>query len=159
MKKINDHVIYRREVCIIENIKKVDGKNFYVLSIIADPSLSVELPVDNTTLLKPLLTKKEAADLIESIPSIETLEIDEKFLDNEYRKLFNGDTREDLIKIIKTTYIRNSIRLDQGKKIQEKDNNYFIRAEKYFYNELSVVLGLTFDEARNYVVDKVKNMG
>ena len=39
----------------------------------------------------------------------------------------NG-THEDLIKIIKTTYLRNKERLDNNKKTTDKDNYYFNQA-------------------------------
>ena len=47
-------------------------------------------------------------------------------------------------------------RLDQNKKISEKDEQYFNQAERRLYNELSISLQLTFDETRQYVIDSVK---
>ena len=44
---------------------------------------------------------------------------------------------EDLIKIIKTTYLRNKERIDNNKKIGGTDDEYFKQAEKYLYNEFS----------------------
>ena len=51
--------------------------------------------------------------------------------------LYKGDI-EDLIKIIKTAYIRNDNRLKNNKKISDKDKTYFEKAEEYLYNELSI---------------------
>ena len=38
---------------------------------------------------------------------------------------------------------------------QKKDTNYFNQAEKYLYNEFSVVLGMSYDDTKQYVIDKV----
>ena len=62
---------------------------------------------------------------------------------------------EDLIRIIKTTYLRNQKRLEEGKKILDKDSNYFEKAEKYLYNELSISLGMNYDECKQYVISKL----
>lgn len=67
-------------------------------------------------------------------------------------------THEDLIKIIKTTYFRNKERIDNNKKTTDKDNYYFNQAELYLYNEFSVVLNLTYEETRQYVIDKLNKL-
>ena len=67
-------------------------------------------------------------------------------------------THEDLIKIIKTTYLRNKERIDNNKKTTDKDNHYFNQAELYLYNEFSVVLNLTYDETKEYVLNAVNKL-
>ena len=64
--------------------------------------------------------------------------------------LYTGNY-EDLIKIIKTTFLRNESRVNNKKKISEKDNNYFKLAEKYLYNELSVSLNMSVEEVKDYI--------
>ena len=65
---------------------------------------------------------------------------------------------ENLIKIIKTTYLRNKERLDNNKKIGEKDQHYFEKAEEYLYNELAVVLNMSYDNTKDYVIKKVSEI-
>ena len=60
-----------------------------------------------------------------------------------------------LIKIIKTAYLRNKDRIDNNKKIGEKDNNYFNLAERYLYTEFSIVLNKNFEDTKDYVIEKV----
>ena len=64
----------------------------------------------------------------------------------------------DLIKIIKTTYLRNKKRCDENKKISERDNEYFIKAEKRLYNEFSIVLKMNFDDTKNYIIERVSSI-
>lgn len=79
-------------------------------------------------------------------------------IENEYKKLLDSCSYDDLISIIKTTYLRNKERLDNNKKIAEKDNYYFEKAELILYSEFSMVLGLSFEETKKYVTDKIKEM-
>lgn len=45
-----------------------------------------------------------------------------------------------------------------AKKIGEIDDSYFKLAEKILYNELSISLGKSYDETKNYVVESVKKL-
>ena len=89
------------------------------------------------------------------MPSIKPIESNEKILENEYKDLINSGNLEDYIKIIKTTYLRNKERLENKRKISDKDNHYFNLAEKYLYNEFSVVLNKDFDKTKQYVIEKI----
>lgn len=64
----------------------------------------------------------------------------------------------DLIKIIKTTYLRNKERIDNKRKSGDRDEFYFNKAEKYLYNEFGLVLGMKFHEVKNYIIDKVMSL-
>ena len=149
MLKINDYVVCKHDVCKVVSIKKNNNKDYYVLVPISDSTLKISIPCDNTTLIRNLISKDYANQLIDNMPSIDILDINVKLLENEYKTLLNDCTHESLIKIIKTTYLRNKERLDTKRKTSDKDEYYFALAEKYLYNELSVVLGMTFEEVKN----------
>ena len=114
------------------------------MSTIDDDSLIIKVPVEASCYLREVVSKKEANDLISQIPSIDMIDADDKDLEYDYKRLLDEGTLENLVKIIKTAYLRNQERLNQKKKIGEKDDNYFQLAEKRLYNELSVSLDLTF---------------
>lgn len=76
-------------------------------------------------------------------------------MENIYKTLMSSGTHKDLIKIIKTTYLRNEKRLNDNKKISEIDDSYFRTAEKFLYNEFSIVLNKTYDETKDYVINEV----
>ena len=42
-----------------------------------------------------------------------------------FTQLLNTDNHENLVKIIKTTYLRNENRINNKKKISDKDDKYF----------------------------------
>jgi CarD family transcriptional regulator len=161
MYKQNDYVIYKRSVCTINKITKnnFSNKDYYSLVPLDDPSLTINIPVDKEdTLLRKVMTKEEAENLISYIPNIEIIKTDDRTLETEYKKLMNSGKMEDLISIIKTTYLRNDARKNAGKKIADKDENYFNRAEKYLYNELAISLDMTYNEVKDYVTKKVSEL-
>lgn len=84
--------------------------------------------------------------------------MDSKNLDNEYRLLCNSLSLEDLVTIIKTTYMRNDDRIRTNKKISEKDCVFFEKAERSLYNELSVSFGMTYEKTREYVINEIKKL-
>ena len=77
-------------------------------------------------------------------------------MENEYKRLLDTRALNDLVKIIKTTYLRNKERIDNKKKISEKDDNYFNKAEDYLYTELSVALNMKKSEVKKYIIEKRK---
>ena len=86
---------------------------------------------------------------------LEVIEENDRMMENTYKTLMHSGTHEDLIKIIKTTYLRNEKRLNDNKKISEIDDSYFRTAEKFLYNEFSIVLNKTYDETKDYVINEV----
>lgn len=160
MYKVNDYVMYNHNVCKVSKIKKnyMNGSDYYILTPISDESLVISLPTENKLgLIKDVLSKTDALKLIDNIKNIDPLpNLNDKIIENEYKKLLKNYTHEDLIKVIKTCYLRNKERIDNGKKISEKDKAYFEETEKFLYNELSVSLNKTYEEIRNLIYDKCK---
>jgi len=155
MLKVDDYIVYKKDTCKVKEIKKMNDKDYYVLIPISDKSLKINIPVDNSD-LKRLMTKEEINNLIEKMPTIEPIiSENDKMIEFEYRNLMSTNKKEDLIKIIKTTYLRNKERLDNNKKIGERDESYFKKAEEYLYNEMSIVLDMSFDDVKNYVLNRV----
>ncbi len=160
MYKVNDYVVYKKDVCQIKDIRnnKMNGQDYYILAPIDDASLIIDVPVDNRMgYLRSIISQKEADSFIHNICNIEPIEnMADKYIEKTYKDLLHNGTHEDLIKIIKTTYLRNADRIKNNKKISDKDNDYFNKAEKYLYNELSIVYHMNFDETKNYIIRKVQ---
>jgi len=157
----DDYVVYKRNVCKIKDINKnsFSNKDYYILIPIDDNSLTINIPVENSEkLLRDIIKKEQAETLIKSIPNIKVINSNDKLLEVEYKNLMHSENLEDLITIIKTTYLRNDMRLKTGKKIAEKDNEYFNRAEKYLYNELSISLNMTYNEVKEYIKTTVEKL-
>ena len=158
MYKVNDYLIYKRDVCKVKEIRKnkINGLDYYILVPISDESLILDVPTDNRMgYIRDIISKKDAEGLIKKIPLIEPLvNIEDKYIEKTYKELLYNGTLEDLIKIIKTAYVRNDNRIKNNKKISDKDKLYFDKAEEYLYNELSISLGMSFNETKEYIINK-----
>lgn len=156
MFKVNDLVIYKREVCKIKQIKEkyYRGLDYFELIPVGDQSLKIDVPI-TCSLLKDLISKEEIAILIGKMNSIPVIECDTKMIEKEYKLLLATEKYEDLIQIFKTTYFRNKERLDNKKKIGDKDQYYFLKAENYLYQEFAIVLDMSIDEVRDYIIGQV----
>ncbi|MBQ9013573.1 MAG: CarD family transcriptional regulator [Bacilli bacterium] len=157
MFKINSYVMYKNDVCIVKDISKnkYTNKECYTLVPVVDNTLKISIPTDNKNIRK-IITKSEVEDLINKIPNIDVIKTDAHNLEVEYRNLIHTSKHEDLIKIIKTTYLRNKKRIDEKRSASQKDKEYFEKAEKYLYSEIAVSLGISYDDAKKYVVSKVE---
>ena len=159
MFQVGDYIVYKRNVCQIKEIKKnyMNNLDYYILIPNLDNSLQIQIPV-TTNVIRELISKEEIEKIIEDIPNIERINTEDKNLEQEYKKLLNSGSQRDLVKIIKTTYLRNQERLENKKKIGDKDSRYFEEAEKDLYDEFATVLGLSIEETKDYVINKVENM-
>lgn len=153
---VNEYIVYRNNVCYIKEIIEIKYKKYYVLFPIDDDSLTIKVPVDNS-FIRRVISKDEVAEIIKNIINIDIIKVDnEKMIEQEYKKLLENATHENLIKIIKTSYLRNDKRKREKKKISEKDDTYFKLAEKILYNEFSVALKMNYEDTKKYVVDSVE---
>lgn len=158
MFKINDYLVYRKEVCKVTEIKEYKNDFlYYVITPINDTSLKIEVPTDSSV-IRPLISEIEIQKIIEEIPNIKEIAENNRLLENKYKELLKSGTYNDLITIIKTTYLRNETRDKEKKKRSEKDTTYFNLAEKYLYTEFSVVLGKSYEDTKKYVISKVKEI-
>ena len=157
MKRVGDYIVYRRDVCKIIDLKKYNNIDYYVLSPLNDISLHINVPVDNKLgYIRDLMSKEEVSNLISKISSIELIDEEDRRLEFKYKELLDSGNHEDLVKIIKTSYLRNKKRLDNNKKISEKDKHYFDLAEKYLYNEISIVLNKDYEETKRYLISAIE---
>lgn len=156
MYKINDYIMYKRDVCKIKAIKEkyMNNQDYYQIYPIHDDSLIINVPV-NSKALRALITKEQALSIIDNIKNVQEIDSNDKNLENIYKELLSTEDEQDLIKIIKTTYLRNKKKLDEGKKAAGKDTDYFNMAENLLYTELSIALGMTKDNCKNFIIEKI----
>lgn len=154
MFKEGEYIIYKRDLC---KIKKIEG-DYYCLSMIRDESLSIKVPTSNKlNYLRYPMSKQEAETIISEIKNIEPIKTTDKLLENTYKELMKTNNHKDLIKIIKTTYLRNQARLNSKKKVGDKDLTFFNQAENLLYDELSYALNMSYEECKNYIIKNLTN--
>lgn len=158
MFEIKSYVVYKNDICYIDDIKEYGNKKYYVLVPINDKSLKINLPVDNENIRK-VMSKDMALKVIDMIKDVPIVKIEnEKNLELEYRKLLSSNDYSDLISIIKTTYLRNENRKNEKKKLGEIDRKYFEIAESKLYNELSIPLEMSAGEVKESILKKISEI-
>ena len=160
MFNVNDYLVYKRDVCQVKEIKEINNEEYYALMPLRDKSLSILVPTNNKMgYIRKIISKEEAEELINSILDVDVLDnMDDKYIDKTYKELINNGNLKDLIRIIKTTYLRNENRLKSNKKVSDKDKSYFDMAEEYLYTEMSIALGKSYEDTKNYVISSVDKL-
>ena len=140
-------IVYRGNVCKVRELVcgYRDGEDYYKLTPVYDPSMTIHTPVATIgELARPVISREEVDRLIRIMPEIECVTAENRTLENH----------EDLIRIIKTAYMRGEEKLNRGQQRNEKDKQYFRLAEKTLYNEFAVVLDKSYEDTKAYVVSQ-----
>lgn len=164
MYQVNDGVMYGTHgVCEVVAVGRLAmsvadrKKKYYTLRPVYQKDAQIYVPVDHVKLpMRYVLTKEEAEALVEEIPSLETIWIpNERDREACYKEAVqSGDCRE-LVRIIKTIYLRKKARLEDGKKVAAVDERYFKQAEDLLYGELAYVLEMEIADVGEYIQKKI----
>ncbi|MDD3278586.1 MAG: CarD family transcriptional regulator [Lachnospiraceae bacterium] len=161
---IGDFIVYGRNgVCVVEKIGKIDSgctrsdREYYTLRPYYNNASTIFTPVNNEkVLMRPVCTKTEALELIGHMKEIDALGVkDEKRRENEYKEAIGTCDCISWVKIIKSIYLRQESRTADGKKMTAVDERYFRTAEDNLYGELAVSLGMSKEETKEFVMEKL----
>ena len=165
MFQVGDFIVYgSRGVCIVEEIGTLDipgvpkDRMYYTLSPCYESKSKIFTPVDNQkVIMRPVLKKEEALQLIDEMKEIHLLGIsDEKRREEEYKSSLQTCDCKELIRVIKTIYLRGQKRKAEGKKITSQDERYFHMAEQNLSGELAIALGIDRDQVKSFVKERME---
>ena len=106
--------------------------------------------------MRPVMTREEAMELIDQMREISPLWIqNERKREEEYREAVRTCDGRELVRIIKTIYLRRRKRMSEGKKITAADSRYFKLAEDNLFGELAVSLELERDKVKDFIEEKI----
>jgi len=150
-------------VCTVDdittlNISGVDQeRQYYILKPVYVPGSTVYLPVDTAEeSMRRVLSREAADELIAEIPEIPVLAItDDKLLEQEYRGCMKSNSCIELVKVIKTIYLRKQTRLAAGRKVTALDTKYFRMAVDTLYGELAISLGVPKEKVEACVMEEI----
>ncbi|MCR5107356.1 MAG: CarD family transcriptional regulator [Lachnospiraceae bacterium] len=133
-------------------------QEYYTLRPVYQRDSLVYVPVDNEKIImRPVISRDEAMDLVNKIPGIKAAWIEkDSEREQEYKKAISSCDPEKLIMIIKTLYKRRQARIEDGKKVTVVDERYFKMAEKQLHEELAYALGMTKEEVGKYIDNCIK---
>lgn len=162
---IGDSVIYGGDgVCEITDIENMEmsGKirEYYVLAPVFNKSMKIYVPVDNRKSLQHIryaLTGEQAKALIDDMPSMETIWINNEHMrKEEYRKIIGRADLRELVSLIKTLYLKRLEREEKGKKLYACDEVFLSSAEKLLYGEIAAAMGIERDEVAEYIARHIE---
>ena len=167
MFEIGDYIIYGNNgVCKVVEIGPIQlsGINnkrlYYTLEPVYEQGSKVYTPVGNKkVLMREIISKDEAAKLIDEIPDIE---FDKELNDKEREHRIRGALRtidcREWIRSLKLLYFRKQERNAEGKKITSSDEKFFQAVEDCLYGELSISMDKSKEEIEEFILSQLKEI-
>ena len=162
-----DYIHYGNSgVCVVADVTHMEmegidqDKMYYVLSPIWTKGNKIYTPVDNTkVVLRPILSKAEALQLIDEMPSIGCIPIsNDRDREDIYKTAMRTCDCREWVRVLKTLYARKLERQAAGKKVTSADERYMRAAEDQLYGELATALGMQRDEMESYITERVEGL-
>lgn len=132
-------------------------KLYYTLCPIYQQETVLYVPVENQKIImRAVVSREEAEKLVAEIPEIETVWVtNEREREVQYKAALKSCDCRELIKIIKTLYLRKKSRMKAGKKAMAVDERYFRQAEEQLYGELAYSLGIRKEKVQAYIIERI----
>ncbi len=165
MYEIGELVVYGFQgVCKVDKIGTSDvpglpkDKLYYTLTPLYG-SGTISIPVDTKNFMRPVISKKEADEVIMQISQTEP-EIYEdsnyKVIEQKYKnKLASHDCR-DLMYVIKSVKKKGRLAAMNGKNLGHTDEKYMKMAENLLDGEFAIALDIDRSEVPGYIQKKLQ---
>lgn len=164
MYQIGETVLYGSEgICKITDIVSrtinKQKRSYYLLTSPAN-KIKILVPLDNQLSLSKIrsaLTKDEIYKLIKSMPDNETISINDKNIrKKKYNEIIVKGDHKQLVKLIKTLYLKKQELQKQGKKFHLQDDYLLQAAEKMLFQEFSYTLAISPEEVIPFIIKKIE---
>ena len=134
-------------------------KLYYVLTPLYSTG-TITTPVDNGKVYtRPVITRDEAIELIDAIPSIHAEAYHNsnlQQLESHYRSEMESHDCLDILKLTMSTYQKKIERERAKLKFGAVDRRYMERAENLLFGELAVALGIERDNVQSFIEDRLQ---
>ena len=165
MYQVGDWIIYGNTgVCHVAEIRTIDSpytdddQLYYVLRPLSQ-NYTISTPVNNTKVFtRPVISKSEAEQLVDSIPSIEAQAYHSQRVQElaEYYKTYV--VMHDIADLVELTMSLHAKQHPAGGgegKFGAVDQKFMKQAEDLLFGELSVALGIPKEEVPEYIASRV----
>ncbi len=171
MFQVGQKVVYRHHVCDIVSVREAyfEGKDYFELHAIFEKSLKLFVAIEHALEpeMRPVISREEALDLIESIAHAETIETEtatsetaalaDRHLREAYDERLKSYEPRDLLPILMSVHRRTEERIERGQHITATDKKYFDLAESLLCDELAIALNVEREKVYDYIMERVKN--
>ncbi len=154
-------------VCLIDRIEEIPKpgtipmRMCYILKPLRNSGMEVSVPLDNETLcakMQPLRSKEEIDRMLDAAVQDEALpwNEDRKQRGAEFRKILAGGDAHTLLRMIHCILRQRSKLEARGKHLSAMDDNARRDASRMLDEEFAFSLGMSPEEARAYICEKLK---
>ncbi len=167
MFEVGDYVIDSSNgICKIENQVHLDmdgideNQVFFMVVPVEEKNAREYIPVEKINeKLRRVMNKDQAIKLMDEIPDLEELCVsNEKQREKIYKDAVLSNDPVQLIRVIKTIYIRREHRAAAGKKNTVIDERYLKIAENSLYHELAFAIGKTPSEIPDLIAKRLSKL-
>lgn len=165
MFQVGDTVVYGiHGVCKVADLEErvIDRKRLTYLALepVGQGGSRYFVPTHNETAMakvRSMLSREDWEALIQSKEVLADGWIkDENQRKQTYRELIAGGDRTKLLQMVHTLYRHKAAQSAAGKKCHLCDENFLRDAERLLISEMSIVMGMEPDQAKQYIRSKLK---
>ena len=160
MYNVGDIVMYGTfGICKVTAIEKRDftgeEQEYYILKHTSSEKNTFYVPLSNESALSNMhyvCSKAEVDELISHMNSEGLIWIDNDIKrKEEYSRIIKDADKHEIIRLIKTLYLRRKELAESGKKLRSTDENYLSLAENMLFEEFAYALDIDKSEVVEYI--------
>jgi len=133
------------------------GRLYYTLEPLYQ-SCVIYAPVDGKVFMRPVITREEAEQLIDSIPDVQPeacFTRDLRELKEHYEaSIFSHDCAE-LVALSMSIYEKRRAAERQKRRLNQTDERFMKQAEQLLFGELATALGIPSEQVPDYISKRV----
>lgn len=119
---------------------------------------TIRIPVDSKVFMRPVISRQEAEALIDAIPGMHAEACHERNftqLAARYQQALGSHSCADLIELMMPIYAKKQYAESRKRRFGQLAARFMKRAETLLYGELSVALGIPFEEVQPYISSRI----
>lgn len=160
---VGDLIIYGETgVCRVESIEDLsfmgEVRKCYKLQPLYQ-SCCITTPADNNNVfMRPILSRQEAENLVESIPDIQPIDLPvaaPRVVSEHYDKIIKSHDCSKLISLTVAIYHKRKGLIEQKKKLSAIDERYMKKAQDLLFGELAAALEIDKASVSGYIEEVV----
>ncbi len=164
MYEVGDYVINSGNgICRIEKRMHLDMEGidenqwFFLVVPVEEQATRLYIPVEKIAdKTRMVMDEVEAWNLMDGVVQIDELEIpNDRMREQIYKQAVLSNDPTQLIRVIKTIFVRKQQREAEGKKNTVIDERYFKLAENNLYDELAFAIGREKEEIPELIAERI----
>lgn len=150
-------VCYIDDICTMQ-FQGLGKKTYYKLVPLYENGSTIYTPVEQTqSIIRKIASSQDVMALLSNADAIECVEnVEDKAREEAYKALLKEKTCRAWLSIIRSAYMHNQQRAEEGKKPTQMDERYMGVAENLLHGELAVALEIDRDQVVDFIVDHLQ---